>query len=114
MRPPRPSPARFPSVGPPGSLSTPAAVASGFRGTPLEATLAADDDVRTKTFRGGGRAGDGGHAEGAPGNRGSLVGGGRGGRARGPVADVFTWSAAMTACIEGGQWEKVVGMLEVR
>lgn len=31
----------------------------------------------------------------------------------GPRADVFTWSGAMTACIEGGCWERVVGMLEV-
>ena len=37
--------------------------------------------------------------------------GGRGGR--GPKADVFTWSAAMTACIEGGQWQRVEAMLEV-
>lgn len=50
------------------------------------------------------------------------VGGGRGGGSgtgrpppgrSGPRADVFTWSGAMTACIEGGCWERVVGMLEV-
>ena len=30
-----------------------------------------------------------------------------------PRADVFTWSAAMTACIEGGEWARVDGMLDV-
>ncbi|CAM9264632.1 unnamed protein product [Laminaria digitata] len=39
-------------------------------------------------------------------------GGGHGGGSSGPRADVFTWSGAMTACIEGGCWERVVGMLE--
>ncbi len=39
-------------------------------------------------------------------------GGGRGGGG-GPRADVFTWSGAMTACIEGGQWQRAVEMLEV-
>ena len=59
---------------------------------------------------------------------GGRIGGGRGdgglggesGRDRpnvrgsGPRADVFTWSGAMTACIEGGCSERVVEMIEVR
>ena len=47
------------------------------------------------------------------GDLGRKLGEGRPMAERGPRADVFTWSGAMTACIEGGCWERVVGMLEV-
>ncbi|CAM9221077.1 unnamed protein product [Ectocarpus fasciculatus] len=103
MRPPRPR-ARPSSATPPGFLPSsapPSAYDSG--GVHSAATLSAGGVKSSNSI---GRLKNGGG--GVSGGEGGRGGGGGGG----PRADVFTWSAAMTACIEGGQWQKVAGMLE--
>lgn len=67
-------------------------------------------NVKDEDVGGGFRRGRGGGGHGGVGElgQGRPVQG-----SSGPRADVFTWSGAMTACIEGGCWERVVGMLEV-
>ncbi|CAM9822017.1 unnamed protein product [Ectocarpus sp. 8 AP-2014] len=99
MRPPRPRarpspgtpPGFLPSSDPPSSYET--------RRVHSAATLPTDGVESNDSF------------DGLKNGGGGLSGGGGWGGG-GPRADVFTWSAAMTACIEGGQWQKVAGMLE--
>lgn len=95
-----------PARRPVSTSSTPIARADPADRSPSGSPSMNVKDVDAGGGSGGGRGGGGVGRElgqGRPDKRGS-----------GPRADVFTWSGAMTACIEGGCWERVVEMLEVR
>lgn len=74
---------------------------------PVAAAARASSSVGDDDAGGGGRAGDGRRGQGRASKQAAAAGRGH------PRADAFTWSAAMTACIEAGEWERAVGMLKV-